>query len=127
MLDPWEINACPMTSFAFVESSTNILAAWETGNKVYFAQIGAAKPAEPVLAPGAGDDNKHPSLAVNSAGETLLVWMEGEGWGKGGTLRWQLYSLQGDAVESPGQQPGIPPFSFGAALARPDGGFTILY
>ncbi|MEX2303546.1 MAG: sialidase family protein [Bryobacterales bacterium] len=127
MLDPWEINACPMTSAAFVESSTSILAAWETENKVYFAQIGAAKPAGPILAPGAGDDSKHPSLAVNHDGETLLVWMDGEGWGKGGTLRWQLYNLQGDAVESPGETPGIPPFSFAAALAKPDGGFAILY
>jgi hypothetical protein len=127
MLDPWEINACPMTSFAFVESSANILAAWETDKKVYFTQIGAAKLAEPILAPGAGDDSKHPSLAVNNDGETLLVWMDGEGWGKGGTLRWQLYNLQGDAVESPGQAPEIPPFSFAAALTRTDGGFTILY
>jgi hypothetical protein len=127
MVDPWEINACPMTSSAFVESSGNILAAWETENKVYFAQIGAAKPAEPILAPVSGDDSKHPSLAVNNDGETLLVWMEGEGWGKGGKLRWQLYNSQGDTVESPGEAPGIPSFSFAAAVAKPDGGFTILY
>jgi hypothetical protein len=129
MLHPWQINACPMTSAAFVESSGNILVSWETENKVFFTRTDpetlAAAP--PVTAPGAGDDSKHPSLAVNAHGETLLAWMEGEGWGKGGSVRWQLFNRQGRAVEIAGEAAGIPAFSFATAFTRPDGGFTILY
>jgi hypothetical protein len=129
MLHPWQINACPMTSAAFAESSDNILVAWETEDRVYFTRFdgNTLAAAEPVAAPGTSSDGKHPSLAVNSRGETLLAWMEGEGWGKGGLLRWQLFSRQGDAIDGVGEAPGIPPFSFAAAYAKPDGGFAILY
>jgi hypothetical protein len=129
MLHPWQINACPMTSASFAQSSANILVAWETEDKVYFTRIDADTfaTAAPVAAPGAGENRKHPSLAVNSRGETLLAWMEGGGWGKGGTLHWQLYNRQGAAMDGVGEAPGIPAFSFATAFARPDGGFTILY
>lgn len=129
MLHPWQINACPMTSAAFAESSDNILVAWETQDKVYFTRLDSDTLAagEPVAAPGPGDDRKHPSLAANSQGEILLAWMEGGGWGKGGSLRWQLFNSQRAAVDDLGEAPGIPPFSFATAFARPDGGFTILY
>jgi hypothetical protein len=129
LLDRWQINACPMTSAAFVESSDSLLAAWETEDKVFFTRIDpeTLAAAEPVAAPGTGKDRKHPSLAVNGDGEILLAWMEGEGWGKGGTLRWQRFSSPQNPVDSPGEAPGIPAFSFATAFARPDGGFTILY
>jgi hypothetical protein len=129
MLHPWQINACPMTSAAFAESSGNLVVAWETEDRVYLTRIDAntLAAAEPVAAPGTGNDRKHPSLAVNSRGETLLAWMEGEGWGKGGALRWQLFSRQGDSIDGVGEVPGIPPFSFASAFAKPDGSFTILY
>lgn len=129
MLHRWEINACPMTSFAFAESSGNVLVSWETEDKVYFTRTDprTLAAAEPVAAPGDGSDSKHSSLAVNRRGETLLAWMEGEGWGKGGKLRWQLYNRAGQPLETRGEAPGIPAFSFAAAFTRPDGGFTILY
>ncbi len=129
MLHPWEINACPMSSFAFAETSGNLLVSWETQDKVYFTRADpkTLATAEPVAAPGDGSDGKHSSLAVNGHGETLLVWMEGEGWGKGGTLHWQLYDRGGRPKEISGEAPGIPAFSFAAAFTRPDGGFTILY
>lgn len=129
MLHPWQINACPMTSASFAEGSDNILVAWETEDKVYFTRFdgNTLAAAEPVAAPGPGKDRKHPSLAVNTRGETLLAWMEGGGWGKGGSLHWQVFSRQGDAVDGVGEAPGIPPFSFATAFAKPDGGFAILY
>jgi hypothetical protein len=129
LLHPWQINACPMTSAAFAESPDNILVAWETENKVYFTRVDSdtLASAPPVAAPGNGEDRKQPSLAVNDQGETFLAWMEGGGWGKGGSLRWQLFNRQGSAVGSLGEAPGIPPFSFATAFVRPDGGFTVLY
>ncbi len=129
LLDRWQINACPMTSAALVEDSDKVLAAWETENKVYFTRIDpqTLAAAEPVAAPGTGTDRKYPSLAVNQQGEILLAWMEGGGWGKGGTLRWQRFRASESPIEGPGEAPGIPAFSFATAFARPDGGFTILY
>jgi hypothetical protein len=129
MVHPWEINACPMTSFSLAQSSGNVLLSWETEDKVFFTRMDSntLATAAPVAAPGDGSDRKHSSLAVNKGGETLLAWMEGEGWGKGGTLRWQLFSRQGSPLQISGEAPGIPAFSFAAAFTRPDGGFTILY
>jgi hypothetical protein len=129
LLDPWQINACPMTSGAFAESSNNILVAWETENKVYFTRVDpdTFAAAEPVPAPGSGEDRKHPSLAVSSRSEILLAWMEGGGGGKGGTLRWQLFNASGVAVDNMGEAPSIPAFSFATAFVAPDGGFRILY
>jgi hypothetical protein len=129
MVHPWQINACPMTSFAFAESSGNILVSWETEDKVFFTRTdpNTLAAAAPVAAPGESSDRKHSTLAVNGRGETLLVWMEGAGWGKGGKLRWQLYNRAGQPLETAGEAPGIPAFSFAAAFTRPDGGFTILY
>jgi hypothetical protein len=129
MLDAWQINACPMSSAAFVETPGNILAAWETEDKVFFTRINPQTLAfaKPMAAPGSGSDRKYPSLAVNSRGEVLLAWMEGSGWGKGGTLHWQRFTDDGSPIDAPGEAPGIPAFSFATAFAKPDGGFTILY
>ena len=81
----------------------------------------------PVAAPGAGNGRKHPALAVNAKGETLLVWAKGTGWQKGGSLAWNVF----DASEKPttirGKSDGVPVWSFPAAVADPDGTFTIIY
>ena len=70
---------------------------------------------------------KHPALAGNARGETILAWTEGTGWNKGGSLAWQVYDKDGKPTAEHGRAAGVPTWSLVAVFARPDGGFTILY
>jgi hypothetical protein len=125
----WEINACPMTSMSFAATPDTILGAWETAGQVYFGRVDPKAGAIPVpiAAPGAGGTRKHPRLAVNGHGETLLVWTEGTAWARGGSLAWQTFDASGRATGSKGTAPGLPVWSFAAPIVRADGGFTIVY
>ena len=132
LLDKWKLNACPMSSAALAnaaDGANSLLAAWETQGQVYFAPLDPKKPqsVSPIPAPGAAGKRKHPVIAANSRGETMLVWTEGAGWKKGGSLAWQLYDSQGKPVGEKGEAPGVAVWSFAAVIADKDGDFTIVY
>jgi hypothetical protein len=124
-LHPWDINACPMSSMAFSEAAGKTKGAWETGGQVYFEDLtdGAATP---ISAPGESKGHKHPRLASGSDGTTLMIWTEGTGWARGGSLAWQLYDANGKPVGQKGTATGVPTWSFGAVVAKPRG-FVIIY
>lgn len=124
-LHPWEINACPMSSMAFAEGAGKVEGAWETGGQVYFADLTRAN-AVPVSAPEEGKGRKHPRIAIASGGETLMVWTEGTGWARGGSLSWQLYDSRDKVMGEKGTKPGVPVWSFGAVVPK-TGGFVVLY
>ncbi len=127
MVQPWEINACPMSSMSFAENGGTTLAAWETGGQVFYGKVSGAAVTKPIAAPGDGKGRKHPRLAMNSRGETILLWTEGTGWQRGGSLAWQVFDRNGSPIGVKGSAPEAPTWSFGAVAARPDGSFTILY
>jgi hypothetical protein len=124
----WEGGTCPMSSEAFCRSARGVWAAWETGDQVYFARLDRATGqwSEPQT-PGEGKRQKHPVVAENNQGETILAWTEGMGWNKGGSLAWQVFDKAGKPTSEKGRAPGVPTWSLVAVFARPDGGFTILY
>ncbi len=129
-IHPWSINLCPMSSEAFAEGPGGVVvAAWETKDRVYFARIDAktGKRSAPVAAPGAGHGRKHPAVAVNARGETILVWTEGMGWNRGGSVAWQVYDRDGSPTAERGHAGGVPVWSLVAAFVRPDGRFAIVY
>lgn len=128
-LHPWKIAACPMSSFAFAEGPSEVLAGWETNGQVYFARLDAetGKPSEPIAAPGAGRERKHPIVAVNKRGHILLAWTEGMGWQRGGAVAWQVFDAEGKPTAEKGRADGVPMWSLIAAFPRKDGGFTIVY
>ncbi|MGE0129204.1 MAG: hypothetical protein AB7U82_14100 [Blastocatellales bacterium] len=129
LLDKWKLNACPMSSASLIDGRDGLLAAWETQGQVYFASLNPTKPqsVSPIAATGAAGKRKHPVLAANARGETLLVWTEGTGWKKGGSLAWQLYDAQGKPLNERGEVLGIAVWSFAAVVAEKDGSFTIIY
>ena len=128
-ISKWNVGYCVMSSEAFAGSGSVVVAGWETEKQVYFGRIDAStgKIAQPVAAPGATDNRKHPAVAANPRGETLLAWTQGMGWKKGGSLAWQIYDNSGKPQREKGAAAGVPVWSLIAAFARPDGGFTIVY
>jgi hypothetical protein len=115
-VDPWEINACPMSSMAFAEGGGAVEGAWETRGQVYFedfSESGAGR----VGAPGAAKSRRHPRIAVGPKGRTLMIWTEGTGWARGGSLAWQLYDGGDKPTGEEGMQAGVPAWSFGAVVA----------
>jgi hypothetical protein len=128
-LQPWKVTICPMSSESLVESGTDVLAAWETKGQVSFARIDSRtlEPSRPVSPPGGGN-RKHPAVAANAQGETILVWAEDTGWRRGGTLAWRVFDRSGRATREGGRvEGGIPVWGLAAVVARPDGGFTIIH
>ncbi len=125
----WTTGTCPMSSEAFCESAGKVLAAWETEGQVFFARIDPAtgKRSPPIAAPGSTRGRKHPVVAANARGATLLAWTEGMGWNQGGSLAWQVYDRDGTPTEVKGRAEGVPTWSLIAAFARADGSFVILY
>ena len=122
---PWEINACPMSSMSFTGSAGTTLAAWETGGQVFYRKVPGGT--QTISAPGEAKGRKHPRIAMNHRGETLLVWNEGTAWQRGGSLAWQLFDHQGKALAEKGTLAGVPAWSFTAVAVLADGGFTIFY
>lgn len=125
---PWSINACPMTSMSLAAAGGRVMAAWETAGQVYWGVVDAngAVPA-PLAAPGAGEGRKHPRLAASKKSESMLVWTERTGWARGGSIAWQVFDGTGRPSGPIGSAPSLPVWSFASAVARPDGGFVVLY
>jgi hypothetical protein len=125
---PWELAACPMTSLS-IAAGPRPIAAWETDGQVYFREIesSASATTPPGPTPAAESRRKHPRIAIGRDGTRLLVWTEGLLWGRGGSLAWQAFGSDGRPAASKGTQNGVPVWSFAAVVARPGGGFTILY
>jgi len=134
-LDPMKMNTCLMSTTMLVQQSANaggsLLAAWETSGKIFFAKVSASTPnaaIQPIAAPMKLKPAKHPAIATNAAGQTLLAWTEGTGWKKGGSIAWQVYDREGRAVAgSSGGVNDLQAWSLPAAFARPDGSFVIVY
>jgi hypothetical protein len=123
------LDKCPMSSEALLEGPAGLIAAWESESQVQFAVVdpGAVRSLFTVTAPGPGGRRKHPALAQNEQGQTLFAWTEDTAWQKGGSLAWQLYGKDGKPMGEPGRAGGVPVWSFGSAVARPDGGFELYY
>lgn len=122
VIGPWAINACPMSSAALVPAGQQMRAAWEAEGKVYAATLDATSTAVQVST-GAG---RHPSLAVNARGETLVAWSIGTGWQRGGSLAWRVLDNRGQPTEVHGREPDMPVWNFSAAYAEGEG-FVVMY
>jgi hypothetical protein len=127
---PWSIDTCPMSSEALAAGPEGpVAAAWETEGQIYSARIDpkTGKRSAPVAVPGEGKGRKHPAVAVNARGETILAWTEGMGWERGGSVAWQVYDKDGAATEERGRAAGVPVWSLVTVFVRPDGRFAVVY
>jgi hypothetical protein len=128
-LHPWRAQVCPMSTTALADTGTGVLAAWETQGQVYFSRIDPRthQTSPPIAPPDGHGDRKHPAVAGNARGETILVWTEGTGWQKGGSLAWRVFDRNGQPNGPAGRtKSGVPVWGLATVVARPDNGFTII-
>jgi hypothetical protein len=128
-LHNWKINACPMSSASISPSGQGVMLGWETEGQVYYARFDTATgKVLPTVSPAGGTGRrKHPAVAANARGETILVWTEGTGWQRGGSVAWQLFDGAGRPLAERGELPGVPVWSLAAVAPRSDGGFVVVY
>lgn len=119
LVHPWKISTCPMSTLALAEGPAGIVAAWDTEGKIYQSTIkpGTTQFTKPVLVSGLGKACKHPTLAVNAHGQTLVAWTEGTGWQRGGDLVWQVFEADGQPSSSRGRvERGVPVWGLVSAV-----------
>lgn len=131
IVERWDVARCPMSSAVLAEAPAgaglgDVLAGWETADHVYFGWDRGTGSVLQRIAPS-GSDAAHPAAAINSRGEAILVWTEGTGWNRGGSVAWQVYDAQGNPTAEMGSRNGVPTWSLAAVFANPDGSFTIVY
>jgi hypothetical protein len=127
-LQAWELNACPMTTFAMAPAGQEIIAAWETQQQIYTAALNPRT--RTVTEPSAMSGSalrKHPSVAVNARGDRLFAWTEGTAWARGGTLAWELRDRNGVRLDAQSNAGAVPVWGLVAAVARPDGAFLVIH
>lgn len=128
-LEPWRLGACPMSTSSMMMTGDLLTLAWETAGEIAWATLDAktSTVSTPTHPSPPGTTRKHPALARAPDGGVLLVWTEGMGWNRGGTLHWQHYDSRGDATAVRGTEPDVPVWSRPTVIADDDGQFTIFF
>jgi hypothetical protein len=124
---PMEAGTCIMSTAALASRPGVAVAAWETDGQVQWEAI---SPDASAHDPGAKvkEGRKHPALSVNEAKQVLLVWAEGTGWNKGGSIHWQGYTTGGMPVPgSDGKAGGLGVWGSPTVFPTRIGDFVILY
>ncbi len=122
IVGPWAVSACPMSSMSMAGQGKQTRAVWETEGRVYTSLLDAQEKAVTV----SGDKARHPALAVNGKGETLISWSIGTGWQRGGDVGWRVLDQNGKQIAPEGLAKGVPVWGFTAAYANGDG-FVVMY
>ncbi len=130
VLGEWHVSTCPMSTHALGQGRSGLFGMWEKQGQIYFESLAAVGHAsnEPTAALGDRSDRKHPTFAIgrSEARPLLVAWTEGTGWEKGGSLAWECLDAKGARLDS-GRLDGVPVWSYAAAVAEPDGSFTLIY
>ncbi|MCI0388764.1 MAG: hypothetical protein MOB07_08375 [Acidobacteria bacterium] len=130
-VDEWTLTSCPMSSVTMTNAPPAKMAqmAWENNGQVYYASLDSKLTREtpPIAAPGGTGKRKHPAIAVNNRGETIIVWTEGTGWKRGGSLAWQVFDREGKPTPEIGAADGVPVWGLATVVALSSGEFTIIY
>ena len=116
-----------MSTFALADAGSDVAAAWETAQQIYSATFDPSSGAVRDLAavPGTGL-RKHPSIAVNAAGDRLLAWTEGTAWKRGGTFAWRITNRAGTELAHDADAGPVPVWGLVSVVAMPDRSFVIL-
>jgi hypothetical protein len=129
-LHPWRLSTCPMSSASIAADGSGVVAVWETQGQIYWARLDpkTGAPTPPVHPRGSGGNRKHPAVAVNARGESLVAWAEDTSFHRGGSLAWRVFDASGKPTNDAGRvEGGIPTHSLPTAVALPDGTFAVIH
>jgi hypothetical protein len=126
VVDPWEINGCPMSSMSLVDlGNGKVAGAWERDGQIIIARfdIASSTPGKFTTAMSSASQRKHPVLAAGRNGSLLIAWAENTGWNKGGTLAWQVLNRDLEIFPTSvlGTGGEVPVWSFGTVASAADG------
>ena len=120
VIGPWAVSACPMSSASVIATGASLRGAWEAEGAIHTGLLDLDSPALEI------HKGRHPALAVNPRGETLIAWSVGTGWQKGGRVAWTILDTDGRITTQHGSEAGMPVWGCAAAFA--DGAdFVVLY
>ncbi|MCD6051834.1 MAG: hypothetical protein K0Q55_3243 [Verrucomicrobia bacterium] len=117
--DSWKIGQCPMSS-AWLRDGW---AGWEVNGQVKFTSVDGTK----TFSPPGDVKRKHPAAVQTKDGSTLLIWTEGTGWQKGGSVVWQVIGPDGKPTGAVQKREGLPVWGLATAWAEAKGGWVVLY
>ena len=109
---PWRASTCPMSSASLAEIGAR--ASWRPGRRRDRSTSAGStrermRPRRRSRRRAVAANRKHPAVAGNARGETILVWTEGTGWQKGGSLAWQVFDRAGRPIGPEGRIDGRHP------------------
>lgn len=125
-VDTWRATQCPMSLPWLGGEGDGTGMAWETGRRVVAARVRSGT-VESQWEPAGAGGRKHPVMAMDTSGRTLLVWSEGTGWQKGGAVEWQVLDAKGRPEGAVERREGLPAWSRPAAVVDAAGDFRIFY
>jgi hypothetical protein len=126
VLDRWDLNACPMTTFALAQAPDGVVGAWQTERQIFIAKLDPVRGSHAQPLSGTGV-RAHPSVAVNDKGERLIAWADGTAWARGGTVSWERQSPAGIREDGAEHVAPVPVWGLVAAVALRDGSFAIVH
>ena len=130
VVDPWKVGTCVMSTASFSATAQRTVVAWETQEQVRLAAMDSKSTVLGVPIPVAAKNKvqKHPAVATNGRGQSIVAWAVGTGWNKGGSVAWQAFDADGQPiVKQSGERGGLPVWGVPAVVGLPDGSFRIIY
>ncbi len=126
-LQAWELNSCPMSTFALYPlPNEEAIAAWDREGELFAMRITADGKSfwQPT---GDGNNRRHPAIAVSNEGVVLVAWTEGTAWARGGDLCWQLFDKSGEPLSEVNRRDDLPVWGTPTAVFDSEQGFQIYY
>ena len=120
----WSAPICPMTTFALSNHDGEVEAAWESPEGIEMVSLNSPRLKSKTVAAGA---NKFPTLACGSNGTSLLTYINGSSWQRGGMMHWTLVDRQQDRLATACAGLKERSWSFATPLYLARGKYAIFY
>ncbi|MGH9553995.1 MAG: exo-alpha-sialidase, partial [Terriglobales bacterium] len=127
ILQPWEINQCPVSRFSLCSASNGVFAAWETKGRIFYERVD--DPAKISTAPQgvtASSVEKFPTIS-RDADNILVTWTTVPAWGQPGTLHWEVHDPSGKLLSASAPDITVPQWSYATALVLGPAKFAVIH
>ena len=128
-LQQWELSSCPLsTNDIAADSRGDQWLVFETAARIVQMKLDGDPEPSLVAEPAITTRQKNPAIALDSAGQRLVVWGEAISHSRGGKLNMRMFDADGASIKTDyDTELEITEFSFPAAAPLPNNSFLILY